>query len=84
MKSLGSYSETKVLCVCVCVCVRVFSEMPTDQQRTNTSPTLGVMDVAADPGSVDIQECKTLNNQSANTQRILGCWIITNSLVMGR
>lgn len=29
------------------------NEMPRDQQKTNTSPTLGTVDVTADPGNVD-------------------------------
>ena len=78
MKSLGNYSETKILCVCV------FSVKCPQTSKGQTQHLLGVVDVAADPGNVDIEECKTLNNQSANTQRILGCWIIANSLVMGR
>ena len=68
----------------VCVCVCVYSVKRPQTSKGQTQHLLGVVAVAADPGNVDIEECKTLNNRSANTQRILGCWIITNSSVMGR
>jgi len=61
----------KYVCVCVSVCVFVCVSVQWNAQRpakdNTSSPTLGIVDVIADPGNVDIEECKTLNNQFANT-----------------